>query len=321
MRRAEQILVRGLVAGLIGATTLALWFLIIDTVLGHPFYTPMFLANVIAHVDSAAPSTGLILMYTTLHYVAFILVGLVVAWLMSQLEAAPSLLLGVVLGFLLFDLVFYFGIVFTGVDVVGELGWPEVLFGNLFAGMALTTYLHLTLEKDTVTWWQALAKHRIIREGTVAGVIGAIAVAVWFMLFDLFRGQLFFTPGALGSAFFLGVNDLADVQINLITVGGYTVIHVASFIVAGLLAAAIAVEAERTPALVLLGVLLFVTFEAFFLALLAVAAQWLLGAIGWIAIGMGNLWATAAMATYLLRVHPGLREALLSESLSEEGDS
>lgn len=318
MRSTAQILLRGLGAGFVGATVLVVWFLVIDTIQGQPFHTPAFLASVLADVDGVDRAMGLILMYTALHYAAFFAVGVAVAWIVSRLEAAPTLLLGFVLGFLLFDLVFYCGIVFAGVDVVRELGWPEVLAGNLLAGMSVLGVLHLSGEAPSVTWWQSLAEHRIVREGIIAGVLGAVAVAAWFLIFDVWQGRILFTPGALGSALFLGVNNLASVQVNLATVAGYTVAHVAAFIAVGIIAAAIVVQAEETPPVLLGALLLFVTFEAFFLGLLAVVAEWLLGALAWWTIAGGNLIATAAMAFYLWKAHPKLQAALRDESWMEE---
>lgn len=318
MKRREQILARGIIGGFIAATVLAAWFLAIDTVQGRPFHTPALLASILAHVDGVDRSTGLILMYTALHYAAFFVVGVVVAWLIARLEAAPGLLLGLVLGFLLFDLVFYFGIVHTGVDIVQELGWPEVLLGNLLAGMSLMGYLHWSSEQPGITWWQALTEHRIVREGLMAGLIGAVVVALWFLVFDLARGRIFFTPGALGSAFFLQVNSLDDVQVNLLTVAGYTGLHLAAFGLAGLIAAAVAVEAEKRPPLVLAAVLMFAAFEAFFIGLLAIVAEWLLGALAWWTIAVGNLLATVSIAYYLWKAHPMLRQALSQDPLGKE---
>ena len=313
---AQKIVVRGIVAGFIGATILAVWFLAADTLLGRPLYTPTFLAATLLRLDPPEVSFGAIAVYTLLHYAAFFAVGIAVAWLMGRLEVAPSILLGAVLGFLLFDIVFYFGVVFTGVEIVHELGWPSVLAGNLLAGIGLMAYLAQSLEKRGVSWLEGLSRNRIVREGVLAGLLGAAAVALWFLAFDLFRGQAFLTPGSLGSALFLGVRDLGDVEVTLLTVGGYTLVHVAAFAVAGLVAAVVFVAAERAPALLLLGLLMFVTFEAFFIGLLAVAAEWLLGALGWGAIGVGNLVATIAVGAYLLAVHPRLRYALVSEELT-----
>src|SRR5207237_708962 len=46
---------------------------------------------------------------------------------------------------------------------------------------------------------------RILREGFIAGLIGAGAVALWFLIVDVIAGRPFFTPAMLGSAaFWLG---------------------------------------------------------------------------------------------------------------------
>ena len=41
-------------------------------------------------------------------------------------------------------------------------------------------------------------RHTIVRDGVVAGVLGATAVAVWFLGLDTLRGHPFATPAALG---------------------------------------------------------------------------------------------------------------------------
>ena len=40
---------------------------------------------------------------------------------------------------------------------------------------------------------------RILREGFIAGLIGAGAVALWFLIVDTIAGRPFFTPAMLGS--------------------------------------------------------------------------------------------------------------------------
>jgi hypothetical protein len=314
----KEVVVRGLVAGLIGGTILAAWFLIIDAIQGQPFHTPAFLARILLHVDGADRSFAGIALYTVVHYAAFGVVGVAVAWLMNGLGTLPTILLGLVLGFVLFDVVFYLGIAVTGVDVVDELGWAQVLSGNLVAGVGVLGYLHLKLGVPSVSWQEALSRHPVFREGVVAGVLAAVAVAVWFLIIDLVRGQMFFTPGALGSALFLRVADGAAVQVNLVTVAGYSVVHFAAFVAVGIAAAGIACQAEKTPSLLVAGVLIYATFEALFLGLLAIAAEWLLGALGWLSIGVGNLIATVVIAYFLWREHPKLRAALRQPNLAEE---
>jgi hypothetical protein len=289
--RPKQIVTAGILSGLVGGTVLAAWFLIIDTIEGQPFYTPAFLSSILARADATDRSIALMSMYTVIHYAAYCGVGVGCAWLLSKFRSCPWILFGLVVGFVLFDLVFYLGVVITGVDIVDELGWRQVLSGNLLAGVALMGFLRVRLKLPTPSLLSALTRHRIVREGVVVGLLGAIAVAVWFLVFDVVRGQILFTPGALGSALFLGVSDISEVQLNLLTVGGYTLVHFAAFIVVGLVAETIAVHAERPPPLIL---------------------------AGWVVIGLGNLVAAAVMASYLLWSHPKLRAALGEQTLSAE---
>src|SRR5690606_33725403 len=154
----------------------------------------------------------------------------------------------------------YLGVAVTGVDVVDILGWPEVLAGNVIAGVVLMGALRLTHAAPGEGWAESLARHRIIREGVISGLLGASAVALWFFVIDAVSGRLLFTPAALGSALFYGASEVAAVRIDAITILGYTLLHVTAFIAAGMVAAALATEAEEHPPLLLAFVLLFVTF-------------------------------------------------------------
>jgi len=302
--RFSGVVSRGVGAGVVGATVLALWFLVIDGTGGEPFRTPAFLAGALLGSDGIEMSLGPIVLYTLIHYGAFVLVGLGVSWVLTLVETASPVLLGLVLGFALFDLVFYGSVIVTGVDVVAALGWPEVLAGNLVAGVSVMGFLHLAGATRPVTWWEALARNRVVREGVVAGLIGAAVVAAWFLLFDLVRGRPLFTPAALGSTLFLGAGSIDEVMVSAVTVLGYTVFHVGAFIVTGFLAAGIAAAADEQPPLVLAAVLFFAAFEAFFM-----------GALAWWTIAVGNLLAAGAMGWYLWMSHPKLREALREDPL------
>lgn len=310
---ARRVWVRGLIAGVLGATAMALWFLVIDAAQGVPFRTPALLASSLMGVDGFASSPGLIALYTLIHFAAFMVVGVLATGILRWMQAAPSLLLGLVLGFILFDIVFYASVYVTGIDVVAELGWIEVLVGNLIAGLSVMGYLHVTGTTRGVTWWEALADHRVVREGLVAGLVGAAVVAAWFLIVDLVQGRPLFTPAALGSALFLGVSDVEMVEVTVWTVIGYSFFHFLAFAVVGLVASVIVSEAENAPPLILGAILLFVVFEALFLGLLAIVAEFLLGPLAWWSIALGNLLAVVAMGVYLWKKHPGLREALASD--------
>lgn len=315
--RFASVTSRGVAAGVVGATAMAFWFLIIDGAQGVPFRTPAFIANSLLGTDGIGVAPGPVVLYTLIHYGAWVAVGLLVSWVLTLVETASPVLLGLVLGFALFDLVFYGSVVVTGTDVVAELGWPAVLIGNLIAGVSALGFLHMAGATRPVTWWHTLAANRIIREGTAAGLVGALVVAVWFLVFDFGRGQPLFTPGALGSALFLGADSLDAVQVNAATVLGYTVFHVVAFVLTGFLAAAIVAAAEETPPLLLGAMLFFVAFEAFFMGTLAMVAEFLLGALAWWTIAVGNLLAAASMGAYLWTLHPKLRAAMAENPLDK----
>src|SRR5690348_14346416 len=102
---------------------------------------------------------------------------------------------------------------------------------------------------------------RILREGFVAGLIGAGAVALWFLLVDTVNGRPFFTPAMLGSAVFWHTYDPAQVVIEYSRIIGYTMIHVSAFVVVGVIAAALAAEVEEAPHTLFLVVVFTCFFE------------------------------------------------------------
>ena len=54
----------------------------------------------------------------------------------------------------------------------------------------------------------------IIEDGILTGVTGAVVVAVWFLILDMARGRIFFTPSLLGSVVFLGQSPDQVVSVN-----------------------------------------------------------------------------------------------------------
>jgi hypothetical protein len=152
---------------------------------------------------------------------------------------------------------------------------------------------------------------RIVREGVVAGVIGATAVAVLILVFDVAVGAPLQSPAILGSAIFKGIRDPNLVTVSAGPIIGYTVLHGVGFILVGLIAAALVAAAEREPAMVLALLIFFAAFEVFFLALIAFWALPVLGTLAWWEILAGNLVASIAMLYYFHRRHPGLARSLI----------
>lgn len=152
-----------------------------------------------------------------------------------------------------------------------------------------------------------IAQRAMVPDGLAAGMLGAAAVAVWFLVLDVVQGRVFFTPAALGSALFLNATSPQEVVLSPAVVLGYTTLHIAAFAAAGLLVAALARAAERHPPVLLGAVLLFVTIEVFFLGMIALLANWLLAVLAWWPILVANALAAAVMAVYVWRAHPVLR--------------
>ena len=161
---------------------------------------------------------------------------------------------------------------------------------------------------------------RCFREGLVAGLIGAAAVAVWFLLVDLVAGRAFFTPAMLGSAVFLGLRDPAEVAITFQAVIGYTMLHVLAFAVVGTVAAWLAVLVENFPSTLFVVVVFFAVFEVGFYIVVALIARPLLGALAWSNVAIGNLIAAAGMGYYLWRAHPRIKQRLVEHPLGETAD-
>ena len=139
----------GIIAGLIGASAIAVWFLIIDSIAGEPFRTPAALGNGLLDVFGPADSTDskltFVLVYTIFHFGAFMFVGLLAALIVHLAKQEPSILLGFVVLFVATEIGFYG---FTGLlheaSSLKALAWYQVMLGNLIAASAMGYYFYRT---------------------------------------------------------------------------------------------------------------------------------------------------------------------------------
>ncbi len=305
---SRGVLIRGIAAGLIGGGAVAIWFLLIDSSQGVPFRTPGLIASRLAGRQSVEVTPVLVGLYSAIHFSLFASVGAVMAWLVDRLPVSSGSLLGLVLGFLAFDVLFYGGPPLMGVDIVQELGWPEVLGGNLIGGLLIVGFVHLSVAAKPAEWWYVLDDPQARREGLLVGLTGAASVMLWFLIFDLLRGEPLRTPAAIGSALFLGAANVQQIDVTVVTVGGYLTLHVAVFTLAGLIASALVRQATDGRPFVLGGIVTFVALEAVFLGILAVVAEFLLEALSWWVVAGSNALATLAMGALLWRWHPVVRD-------------
>jgi len=315
MADPKRIVVPGILSGLAGGAILAGWFLVVDQAFGTPFRTPSMIGSVLFGFEELAASPGLIALFSVIHFSVFAVAGVILAWALAQLDRAPNLLFGLVTGFILFNAVFFLSALGSGVDVVAELGWAEVLGGNLLAGIAMVSVLHATGVTRRLDWSQAFREGAIAREALVVGILSGFIVATWFLLVDTLQGRPFFTPSALGSVLFLGATSLEQVQVSLWITAAYTPVHYAVFTSIGFVASALVRQAERQPPVLIGGFLLFVAFEAFFLGAIAILAEFLLGPLAWWNIAMGNLVGVLTISIYFWRKYPRLAQSMATEPI------
>ena len=87
------------------------------------------------------------------------------------------------------------------------------------------------------------SRSRYLRDGIIAGLIGAAIVAVWFLIYDAARGYPFRTPSLLGAAALQGLRDPGSVTVSPGLVAQYTVLHGVVFAMVGILIAFLIVSA------------------------------------------------------------------------------
>jgi hypothetical protein len=153
-------------------------------------------------------------------------------------------------------------------------------------------------------------RHSIISEATDAGFLGAITVALWFLIYDSLAGHPLRTPSVLGQLFLLGESNPDTRGIVFSAVVMYTVVHFLAFLVFGALVAWLVRMAATNGAWRFALVVLFVVFEFCFYVFLRMASPGVSHIFpGW-SIAIGNLLATAAMAVYFWKRYPALERSL-----------
>ncbi|HEY3220787.1 MAG TPA: hypothetical protein VGJ80_08645 [Gemmatimonadales bacterium] len=312
MRRpAQAVIVHGVIGGLLAGLVVALWFLVADTVAGHPFRTPALLAGVLLNREFSEVTFRLIAVYTVLHFGVFAILGVGTAWVSAAFTAPPRLLLALGFGVLLQEATFYVGLVLLHAPRLGIVAWPHVVGANIAAGLVLMGYLHYAEHDPRPLGFTTLRDHPALLRGVVTGLIGAAVVAAWFFVLDVTGGTPFHTPAALGSALLLGASGPGEIVVTFGLVAVYTVVHVAAFVVAGVVFVALAEQVERVPAMALLVLLTAILLEGLVLATIGVGAQWVLGTVGWWSVAAANVLAVLAMGWQVWRTHPMLQRRLL----------
>jgi hypothetical protein len=157
--------------------------------------------------------------------------------------------------------------------------------------------------------------HSVLKEGAVAGMLGAVAVAVWFLVLDLMQGRALFTPSMLGQILLLGRETPTTDTIDSSAVALYTVFHFVAFVLFGIAVTKLVHMAVINPVVRFGLVMVFVVFEVFFWGFTYMFFAGTRGLFPRGAILIANTLAAVTMATYLWRRHPSLKRALRHEPL------
>jgi len=116
----------GIIAGLIAAAIVAVWFLIYDAARGQPFRTPALLGAAVQGMrdpGAVIVTPGLVAQYTVLHGAIFAMVGVLIAFLISTAQRQPSRLLVMFIALMCFEVAFLAVMTWWAHPVVTALGW------------------------------------------------------------------------------------------------------------------------------------------------------------------------------------------------------
>jgi hypothetical protein len=145
--RVEGLSREGLLAGVIGAATVALWFLLLDSAGGRPLRTPTILGTALFRGGAGLPSLQdipvsleMVVLYTWVHGLVFCVIGGIAARLLAVAERQPNAGFGILLLFVILEFGFLGVTWLLAEPVLHALTWPAVLVGNLLAAAAMGAY-------------------------------------------------------------------------------------------------------------------------------------------------------------------------------------
>jgi hypothetical protein len=156
--RSHSVGTEGLDVGIIGGLAVAIWFLILDIISGHPLQTPSLLGQVVLFGDSTPQTGGLVfgafLLYTAFHFLVFALLGIGLVALVHWSVNNPIVRYALLPLFLAFEVIFY-GLLEVLSERTNEL-FPfwAVVGANTLAALCMGIYL----------WRRHPALRRSIRE-------------------------------------------------------------------------------------------------------------------------------------------------------------
>ena len=162
--RSHSTFREGVLAGAIGATGVAGWFLVVDLVAAELLFTPTRLGMAFGQVFRVAPMAdgGAVAFvgYTILHYAAFAMIGIVAAAIVHRSVDQPAILVGAFLAFIVSEALIYgFIALLHETELLEHLTWPLIAIGNLIGAVLIGWKLWRGHPGLTARFDSALGEH------------------------------------------------------------------------------------------------------------------------------------------------------------------
>lgn len=145
-QRRSSVVVEGIVTGAIGATAVAIWFLVVDAIAGRMMHTPVVLGEALFSLfgPTSGESTLLFIVgYTIWHYAAYIVIGTILAAIVRAADTDPNVLAGLAIFFFVYQVGFY-GVValLSQWSMLGNLVWYQLGAANIVSSVLMGWYLY-----------------------------------------------------------------------------------------------------------------------------------------------------------------------------------
>jgi hypothetical protein len=303
-----ELLLESLYVGVIGGSSVAFFFLVVDLANGQPLFTPSLIGSVLfqgaAAQDVTTVQLGAVFSFSLAHIAAFTALGGAMSLLVHEVELHAKHPIVVLL--------VLFGIIETGFFVVAPLAMPGVIealgmirvaAANLMAASAMALFFVLSHNADV---WHKV-KHSgadLAYDSFYSGALGGSAVGLFFLASDVIDGRALFTPSLMGSVIFLGATADEVLRVNMNAVAYYSFVHMIVFVMLGAAISWLVHEIElhaRHPIEVLL--VLFSILEVSLFVLFPLLLPGVIELVGIIRVGTANLLAALAMAVFFMLSH------------------
>jgi hypothetical protein len=159
--------------------------------------------------------------------------------------------------------------------------------------------------------------HSTMSEGTDVGIIGGLAVAVWFLILDSIAGRPFHTPSLLGQVVLFGDSTPDTTRIVFGAILVYTAFHFAVFALLGMGLVALVHWGVRDPVVRYALLPVFLVFEVLFYGLLEVFSERTNELFPFWAVLVANTLAAICMGLFLWKRHPDFQAAVRDTALGD----